>query len=42
MNEFTNVILFRNPLDRLRSQIDWIQKLYIEHFPDVNMTTFFR
>lgn len=26
--EFVNLLMFRQPLDRLRSQISWIQKLY--------------
>lgn len=27
-NEFVNLIIFREPIQRLSSQISWIQKLY--------------
>lgn len=32
--EFVNLMLFRNPYDRLRSQIAWIQKLYKEFYSE--------
>lgn len=34
--QFVNLIMFRNPHDRLRSQIGWVQKLYKEFYLDVD------
>eukprot|EP00198_Chlamydomonas_reinhardtii_P005334 XP_001694670.1 hypothetical protein CHLREDRAFT_148896 [Chlamydomonas reinhardtii] len=46
--DFVNLIMFRHPHDRLRSQIGWVQKLYKEFYLDtdtqksfVNRTTGF-
>ncbi|KAG2498744.1 hypothetical protein HYH03_003483 [Edaphochlamys debaryana] len=35
-DDFVNLIMIRNPHDRLKSQIGWIQKLYKEFFMDVD------
>ena len=40
-HEFTNLILFRNPLDRLSSHISWIQKLYTELYPEDDISEVF-
>lgn len=35
-SEFVNLIMFRHPLDRLKSQIAWIQKLYRDFYFEVD------
>ncbi|GFR45171.1 hypothetical protein Agub_g6557 [Astrephomene gubernaculifera] len=34
--DFVNLIMFRHPYERLRSQIGWVQKLYKEFYLDVD------
>ncbi|PNH12021.1 hypothetical protein TSOC_001063 [Tetrabaena socialis] len=34
--DFVNLIMFRNPNDRLKSQIGWVQKLYKEYYTEVD------
>jgi hypothetical protein len=34
--DFVNLIIFRHPHDRLKSQIGWIQKIYKENYLDAD------
>eukprot|EP00798_Chlamydomonas_sp_ICE-L_P020523 gene20523-27315_t len=39
---FTHLLLYRNPIDRLRSHISWIEKLYKEHYTKEDISDLFQ